>query len=293
MGCHPSHWLIFFKMVKTNQYLNAHLLRGLSNLPCLMTPGKGVYIHDLWGISGTFTDSTRWMKSPEFCDQIPNFHGAPSAPCAQAAPVAASKRPADDAATAGCGKRAKVSAGGQTCPSRLRFRKCGNVVKTGINHFMFDGIYHPYIYIYCVLGNGYCFNHINVYMYIIIYIYICIHIMDFDSDDFVVWWWWVMMMMTSWRLDGTRLSWPIPVDPAATFWGCIWGMVYGVKYRHRRYRKWWYIMVIWMGENANWMGMEQRLCGDLTNATWPLTLLSQCLNGWLLLTTVDLQKDHR
>jgi hypothetical protein len=43
-----------------------------------------------------------------------------------------------------------VSAGGQTCPSRLRFRKCGNVVKTGINHFMFDGIYHPFIYIYIV-----------------------------------------------------------------------------------------------------------------------------------------------
>ena len=165
--------------------------RGLPNLPCLMTPGKGVYIHDLWGISGTFTE--------------------------------ASKRPADDAATASRGKRAKVSAGGQTCLSRLRCRKCGNVVKTGINHPMFDGIYHPFIY--CVLGYGYCFNHINVYMYIIIHIYICVHIMNFDSDDFCCVmvmsddeWWWVMLSDDEWWC----WWWSVMVMMSDDFMGTWW-----------------------------------------------------------------------
>ena len=154
-----------------------------------MTPGKGVYIHDLWGISGTFTE--------------------------------ASKRPADDAATASRGKRAKVSAGGQTCLSRLRCRKCGNVVKTGINHPMFDGIYHPLIY--CVLGYGYCFNHINVYMYIIIYI--CVHIMNFDSDDFCCVmvmsddeWWWVMLSDDEWWC----WWWSVMVMMSDDFMGTWW-----------------------------------------------------------------------
>ena len=248
-----------------------------------MTPGKGVYIHDLWGISGTFTE--------------------------------ASKRPADDAATASRGKRAKVSAGGQTCLSRLRCRKCGNVVKTGINHPMFDGIYHPFIY--CVLGYGYCFNHINVYMYIIIYIYMRTHnefwfwwFLLCDGDEWwwvvmsdVEWWWVMVLVMVSdgddeWWLHGDLMGLDYPDQslwiqpkPSEELFG-VWFKFMGLSTVSEGTGNG-DIMVIRMGENANSMGIEQRLCGDLTNATWPLTLLSQCLNGWLLLTTVDLQKDHR